>query len=138
MRQAPRGFTLIELMIAFTVVGILVAIAIPIYQLYATRAKVTQGFALASSAKTAIAEYHLYHGRFPADNASAGLEPPANYATVHVRALEILDGGEIRITFRDPALDGQTLSLRPTATPGSIGWSCQSSLPRRYLPLACQ
>ena len=54
--QKQQGFTLIELMIVVAIVGILAAVAIPAYSDYTTRAKVTEGISLVSSAKAAVAE----------------------------------------------------------------------------------
>ena len=54
--KMQKGFTLIELMIVVAIIGILAAIAIPAYQDYTIRAKVTEGLNLADSAKTAVAE----------------------------------------------------------------------------------
>ena len=53
MQMAQKGFTLIELMIVVAIIGILAAVALPAYQDYTVRAKVTEGLSLASSAKTA-------------------------------------------------------------------------------------
>ena len=60
--QMQKGFTLIELMIVVAIVGILAAVALPAYQDYTIRAKVTEGLSLASAYKTAIAETHASRG----------------------------------------------------------------------------
>jgi type IV pilus assembly protein PilA len=138
LRQQNRGFTLLELMIVVTIVGVLSAIAIYGYQSYATRAKVAEGFQIAGGAKTAVAEYHANHDSFPADNASAGLAPADKITTRYVRSLEILEDGEIRVTYSEPTIEGHTLSLVPSAGAGAIRWECRSSLPKRFLPASCQ
>lgn len=72
MRKTQTGFTLIELMIVIAILGILAAIAIPAYQDYATRAKISEGIAAAAPAKTSIAEYYQDRGNFPSLRTTSG------------------------------------------------------------------
>ena len=76
MTTVQKGFTLIELMIVVAIIGILAAIAMPAYQDYTVRAKVTEGLNLAAAAKLAVAETFASNGKFPTSNPEAGL--PAN------------------------------------------------------------
>ncbi len=99
-KRAQQGFTLIELMIVVAIIGILAAVALPAYQDYTKRAKVTEGVSLASSAKIAVAEN--------ATNArpyKAGWMAPS--ATANVKSVAIDDAnGEITITYKKPVQDG--------------------------------
>ena len=137
LKRSQHGFTLIELMIVVAIVGILAAIAVPAYQNYVTRSRVTEGLMLAASAKTTVAE-----------NALAGVPFDQGYAsdtkaTRYVQARGIVisqETGEIHIKYTDAvakdkenilvlkpttddvALSGtSTSSVRPT---GPIRWDC--------------
>lgn len=138
-----KGFTLIELMIVVAIVGILAAIAIPAYQDYTVRARVTEGLSLASAAKVTVAE-----------NAMSGLPlnqgwvPPG--ATSNVQSVAV-DGTNGRITvtyvsaidtsgtlFVDPLAGGSVLASG-TIPSGPISWTCTGGdLDDRYRPAICR
>ncbi|HEY9036997.1 MAG TPA: pilin, partial [Pseudomonadales bacterium] len=69
-----QGFTLIELMIVVAIVGILAAIALPAYQDYTVRAKVSEIMVIASKDKTSISEFFISRGEMPADADEAGIQ----------------------------------------------------------------
>ena len=153
MKQLQMGFTLIELMIVVAIIGILAAVALPAYQDYTVRAKVTEGLSLAGSAKTAVSE-NAANGA----NLSSGWSAPS--PTTNVASLAVNGAnGEILITYT-AAATGSTLSLNPRdggvalasgtiPTGGSITWRCQSSsstiacgtsgtILGKYVPSACR
>ncbi|EMT1018975.1 pilin [Neisseria gonorrhoeae] len=68
MNTLQKGFTLIELMIVIAIVGILAAVALPAYQDYTARAQVSEAILLAEGQKSAVTEYYLNNGKWPADN----------------------------------------------------------------------
>jgi len=147
MKKQQSGFTLIELMIVVAIIGILAAVALPAYQDYTVRARVTEGLSMASAAKTAVAENAASATAF-----DAGWNAPA--ATPNVSGVAI-DGtnGEITITYTAAAggtAGNNTIVLTPTAggaalvagTPpqGAIEWDCvtNSTLDARYRPANCR
>jgi type IV pilus assembly protein PilA len=73
IQKKQQGFTLIELMIVIAIVGILAAIALPAYQDYTVRAKVSEAMVNLAEAKTTIAEYYSANNSFPPSAASAGI-----------------------------------------------------------------
>jgi type IV pilus assembly protein PilA len=136
MRKS-RGFTLIELMIVVTIIGILAALAIPAYMNYITRAKVSEGVTVAKPVKTSIAEFFSNNGAFPADNAELGIGAPATLRGKYVASVEVQADGVIVVTFGDSTLAGKTITLTPTALDRAVQWTCATTLPPALKPKEC-
>ncbi len=136
-----KGFTLIELMIVVAIVGILAAVAIPAYQDYTVRARVTEGLSLASSAKFAVEEAYQSTNNFPATQTASGYIGLTN-PTDNVESVAIADNtGVITITYTDAA-KGVILTLTPTAdaTSNILTWRCtvNDSGNYKYVPQNCR
>ena len=139
--RKQQGFTLIELMIVVAIIGILAAVAIPAYQDYTIRAKVTEGLSLASAGKTAVSEYFASNGSLPTDNDTAGLAVSTTIAGNSVNSVEVLSSGAIEVTFNSstPAISGSTISLTPSTTGGQVTWNCTGGdLENKYRPSSCR
>jgi len=144
MYRAQKGFTLIELMIVVAIIGILAAVALPAYQDYTIRAKITEGLSLAGSAKTTVAE-NAANG---ASDLSSGWTAPN--ATNNVSSVAIDSGaGTITVDYTTAAKsvvltltpwDGSAALAAGTVPSGSIAWSCTvaSSDQYRYVPSSCR
>jgi type IV pilus assembly protein PilA len=138
MRQ-QKGFTLIELMIVVAIIGILAAIAIPAYQDYTIRARVTEGLELASAAKLAVSETAMSNGGLTAITAT-NTGYSFTVRTPNVASIAITAGsGVIDITYT-AAAGGSNIILTPTASAdGTIIWDCLGgNLAAKYRPANCR
>ena len=138
-KQLQKGFTLIELMIVVAIIGILASIALPAYQDYTKRAHVTEGIALASGAKTAVAEYHATNAAFPTTNALAGLADATDIVGNAVKSVTVGAAGIITAVFNEKVEDDKTLILTPTDSTGSVTWTCDAGdVSAKYVPSKCR
>lgn len=141
MKKAQQGFTLIELMIVVAIIGILAAIALPAYQDYANRAKVSEVVVAADACKTAVTEYYATAGTLPTDASQAGcVTDPTKY----VSALTV-SGGTISVTAQSTGaagIDTRTLAFVPTSSAGgTLNWACNgagTTIDAKYRPQACR
>jgi len=143
--HTQQGFTLIELMIVVTIIGILAAVAVPMYLDYAVRSQISEGLSLAGGAKNAVTEYIQDRGSAPNGNADAGISAANEIQGTFVSSIEVgnLDG-VITVTYGNSAnavISGETVTLTAsTIRGGSVQWICDSGgvIEDKHLPAACR
>ena len=143
MRKNQWGFTLIELMIVVAIIGILAAIAIPMYLDYTTRSQIAEGLNVAGGAKSAVTKYYQDRGAFPTNNAQAGLDAPGNIIGKYVTSVSVDSSGVVTIVYGNdahPFINGETVILTATDHVGSVGWACASGgvIQAKHMPSACR
>ena len=123
MKSMQKGFTLIELMIVVAIIGILAAIAIPQYQDYTIRSKITEALNLAAPAKLAVAETYASNGTYPGRQ-RGGRSCARRSTSKYVASLTIANG-VIDVTLQGihSNVDGKMITLTPDVTDeaGSTG-----------------
>lgn len=141
MKQVQKGFTLIELMIVVAIIGILAAVALPAYQDYTVRAKVSELMLAASSARTCVTE--AYQGVGGGSAVPAGVSSDCSINTTgKVTGATVNSAGVITVTGSTATTSvGQavTVTLTPTvqSSAGTLTWACTGS-PVKYVPGSCR
>ncbi|MES1998588.1 MAG: prepilin-type N-terminal cleavage/methylation domain-containing protein [Pseudomonadota bacterium] len=125
MNKIQKGFTLIELMIVVAIIGILAAIAIPQYQDYTTRAKLSKVHAAVESVKLAVATALQESGSLPASFASAGLAGSGPTLTNEISAFTMPAAGQITVTLQNitTGINGGTVSFQAVPGATAVTWT---------------
>ena len=157
--KSVKGFTLIELMIVIAIIGILAAVALPRYQDYTVRAKVSEVILAAEAAKVAVTESVQTQGAMPPTTSLVLDSLPSQYVASVGYALDPSNAavGIITVTTTssvtatdsvaatgDPRISAKTLTLTGTYTPatGQLTWVCAAGtsnpIDAKYLPASCK
>jgi type IV pilus assembly protein PilA len=145
--QMQKGFTLIELMIVVAIIGILAAVALPAYQDYTVRAKMSEVIGLAAAAKTSISEYYVTMGEMPTGAATAGVNTSAAQSTyVSTIAFNNVNTTVANVVYTVTNLganvDGNNLSFVGTGSVNGVQWACNdvtlTTIAPKYLPANCR
>ena len=155
MKTVQKGFTLIELMIVVAIIGILAAVALPAYQDYTIRAKMSEVILAMSACRTSITEVYTDGPANAPGAGNWGCEVLASQATKYVAAISTnANGGVIAtVTGISASVNGSVVTLVPWATSAAAatittgnsqslwGWKCGgvgTNVPLKYLPGSCR
>jgi len=143
-KQLQQGFTLIELMIVVAIIGILAAIAIPAYNDYTVRAKVSEAINAMAAAKTAVGEFYVSNGSMPANITAAGFSGTINskYVSAITYTRNGISSATLTVAVTNTVLTGlagQNVNLRASGRTATVDWDCRpGTLATKYTPAECR
>jgi type IV pilus assembly protein PilA len=143
-KSMQKGFTLIELMIVVAIIGILAAVALPAYQDYTVRAKVSEVILAADAPKVAVAEWYQTKGSMPLAESMAAGDDFTTASSTYVASVkyEYTDANTGTIVVKSSATEskmaGGTITLTGSGNNGVVNWSCGGSILAKYKPASCK
>lgn len=142
MKTAQQGFTLIELMIVVGILGFLATVALPAYNAYTDRTKISEILLFADSAKSSISDYYMSSGQMPASTTQANINTDITQSK-YISAIGFATTtttATITYTIQNTTATGD-IALVGTASANGIQWSCSTAattVQDRYLPMNCR
>ncbi len=141
MKKLQQGFTLIELMIVVAIIGILAAIAVPAYQDYTIRSRVSESASLAGATRTAIDvafSEGFALGSIPTPPASLNLSTASSYRSKYVTSVGYSITGVVTVVLTAEKSLGTAANMSVVYTPtnmgGNLRWTVSGSVPTKYRP----
>ncbi len=151
IQKKQQGFTLIELMIVIAIVGILAAVALPAYQDYTVRAKLSEALGVLAEAKTSVGEFYIANNAFPADAQEAGIRSDIDTDIVASLLYSTAGNGNFGVKVKQAVVPGAAgdvifgMSVVSSAG-GTLAYKCVrqpnnitgTAIEGKYLPANCR